>query len=474
MVGLGACAVIPPERHVTPQQDVAGAQLATDIHLAREGWPQARWWTAYGDVQLEQLIDAALKDSPTLESAAARIGAAQAALVQNQAARDIGVNFQAAANRQRYSANGLFPSPIGGSTYTEETLGIQARYDFDWWGRNRARIAAAAGEANARRADYAQAELILAAAIAQSYFRLQGDWALAVDLRRMEALQRDMIKDTVRRIERGLAIIDEQRTDETRLSELQRQIAQIDADAVREREGLRALLGAGSDALRDLRPHPAATTAAPLPRRLGLELLARRPDLQAARWRVQAALSRVELAETAFYPDINLTGSFGLDSISISNLLSAGSRTFYLGPTLSLPLFNGKSLQGQLGQARSARNEVIADYNQSVFDAVREVAQAGAEIQGLDTELGRQDDAVRSSNAVLKSVQARLKQGLTDHGALLRAEMTSLNQADVIVQLRTRRQLAEVALMKALGGGYHANQEGRNIDGAKVSVTKQP
>jgi multidrug efflux system outer membrane protein len=310
------------------------------------------------------------------------------------------------------------------------------------------------GEANARRADYAQAEQTLAAAIAHSYFNLQSGWARLANLQKIAATQREVVQDKTARVAHGIAAIDVQRLAETRLSELNRQVAQLDAQTVREREALRALLGAGGDALADLKPLPLPDAPHAMPSKLGIELLARRPDLQAARWRVEASLNRTEAARAAFYPDINLTGSFGLDAISLSHLLEAGSRTLFIGPTLSLPLFNSKTLKGQLGIARNERNELIADYNQSVFNAVRDVAQAGAGLQGIESEMQQQADAVQSTNALLHSAQAKFRQGLTDRGATLEAELASLRQNDASLQLQNQRLLAEVALVKALGGGY--------------------
>ncbi len=463
MLGVAGCVAIPPERDHLMSQDIAQAQLADDIKLATEGWPEAQWWTRYGDPQLNALIKQALINSPTLDVAAARIGSAQAAVAIKEAAQGLDASFKAEANRQRYSANGLFPAPIGGGYFSEESLQVQARYDFDWWGKHHAQIAVAVGQANARRAEYAQAEQSLAAAIAQSYFNLQSGWARLANLQKIAAAQRELAADKAKRIAHGLAALDEQYVIETRLSEVGRQTAQIEAQTVREREALRALIGADSHALADVKPLPLPDAPHAMPSKLGIELLARRPDLQAARWRLEASLGKIDVAKAAFYPDINLTGSFGLDAISLSRLLETASRTLFIGPALSLPLFNSKTLQGQLGVARNERNEMIADYNQSVLNAVREVAQAGASLQGIERETGQQADAVQSTNALLRIAQAKFKQGLTDRAKTLDAELAVLQQSDASLQLQNQLLLTEVALAKALGGGYRADPSDKNI-----------
>ncbi|HTD03367.1 efflux transporter outer membrane subunit [Undibacterium sp.] len=455
-LGMAGCATVPPDQNSYPQQDMAKVQLAADIKLASEGWPDKQWWTQYGDAQLNSLIAQALAGSPTLEIAAARIDSAHAALEFNGADKGANVSFNAQENRQRYSGNGLFPAPIGGSYFTETTLQVQARYDFDWWGKHRAQIASALGEVNARRADYAQAEQTLAAAIAQSYFNLQGDWARLANLRLTVAAQKSIVADKAKRIAAGIATIDQQRMAEGELSSLNKQVAQLEAQAAAEREALRALIAADGNALADLKPHQIPDTPHALPARLGMELLARRPDLQAARWRVEASLNRIEAAQAAFYPDINLTGAVGLDSLSLSNLLNSTSRTLFIGPTLSLPLFDSKRLEARLGSSRSERNELIADYNQSVFNAVRDVAQQAVVVRGLENQIGQQNDVIRANQDLLKTAQAKFRQGLAERGTVLNAELALSKQQDASLQLKNQQLQAEVSLVKALGGGYNA------------------
>lgn len=470
MLGIAGCASIPADQNRLPQQDMARAQLAADIKLARDGWPDTQWWTQYGDPQLNRLIKQALTTSPTLEVAAARIGSARAALAVNAADQGLNVNFNAAQNRQRYSGNGLFPAPIGGNYFNETILQVQASYDFDWWGKHRAQITAALGEVNARRADYAQAEQALAAVITQHYFNLQSGWARLANMQKSVATESGLVAGKVKRIARGLAAIDEQRMAETELSYLNQRVAQLEAQVAGEREALRALLGADSNALADLTPQRIPDVAHTLPSKLGMELLARRPDLQAARWRVEASLSRIEMTQAAFYPDINLTGAFGLDTLSLGKLFNAASRTLFVGPTLSLPLFDSKRLEARLGAARSERNEMIADYNQAVFNAVREVAQQGATMQGIESQIRLQDGAMKASNDLLRTAQAKFRQGLANRDTVLAAELARLTQQDASLQLENQQLLAEVSLVKALGGGYRS--EAISPDAAHIQSSK--
>lgn len=452
---LAGCAAIPPDAHIPVKRDIAKADLAADIHLAREGWPQARWWTAYGDEQLNALIEQALQGGPSLEVAAARIGSARSELSRSMADTGIDISGYANANRQRYSGTGLFPAPIGGAYFTTETLRLEARYNFDWWGKHRAQVAAAVGSLNVDRAAYAQAEQALAAAIAQSYFRLQGDFARQDNLAQLTAVQTALAQDRTRRIDSGLANADTGHAAQADLAQLRKQAAQLNTDIGVEREALRALLGADHTALADLKPVPATAVAHTLPAQLGIDLLARRPDLQAARWKLESSLSRIDAAKAAFYPDVNLTGSIGLDTIKLENLLQAASRTVYLGPTLTLPIFDSRRLDSQLDATRTARDERIAEYNQAVVEAVREVAQDALQVQGIEQQIAEQAASSAATGAQLASVQKRFERGLADNAGVLNARLAVLRERDADLYLQQVQRLAEVALTNALGGGYH-------------------
>jgi multidrug efflux system outer membrane protein len=452
---LAGCVHIPADTSHAAAPDFARPEHPGDIVLARDAWPTEQWWREYNDPQLDDLVGRALKDNPTLAVAQARLASAGAAVRAEQAAAGASAGVGAGLNRQRYSATGLFPEPIGGAWFNDTTLQLKASYDFDWWGRHRAQIAAAVGEANARQAEASQAEQTIAASVAQSYFRLQMLWARQDNTLALVAAEQQLLADRKARIAHGLANIDEQRSVEQELGTLGEQAERFASEAAREREALRALVGAGSSALAGLTRRAPAPAQAALPSRLGIELLARRPNLQAARWRVESALGRIKASEAAYYPDINLTAAIGLNSVSISRLLEYGSRTLLAGGTLQLPLFHGTQDAG-LAASRAQRDELVADYNQSVLDAVREVAQEGVTLQGIAQEQRAHRQASQAASQLAANADARFKQGLADRGALLQARLGVLRQHDVDLQLTDAQLQSQAALAKALGGGYRA------------------
>jgi multidrug efflux system outer membrane protein len=459
LVLLAACAPIPDDPGQPDLQSPAALKLANDIHLANEGWPDAQWWQSYHDAQLDGLISRALKSSPSLVIAEQRVAAAQAAYTARQSTQGLGFDFAAQAVRQRYSANGLLPEPIGGSEQTELQLQAQASYAFDWWGKYRSYVQAAAGEINARRAEQAQSQQMLASLVAQNYFALQSRWARERVLEQAEQTLEELVQVAGKRVQHGLANSAELRQWQNTLAQLRQQLAQQHDQATQTREALKALLADDANVVAALKPVELPAIEARLPDNAGLELLARRPDLQAARWRIQSALSQVDYTRAAFYPEINLFAAVGLDSLSLGKLFEGASRTWQLGPGLTLPLFSSKALSGQLAKARSDRNTLIASYNQAVFNAVRDVAQAGSALQSVQARLNQHLDIARRSSRQLGDARREYQAGLIDRQALLQARLD--DQASTLegLQLTNQALQADLVLIASLGGGYH-NQAG--------------
>jgi len=453
---LSGCLAVPPDTNGAHGPDFAQARHAAGIALPADAWPAERWWLDYRDPQLDALVARALRDNPSLAVAAARVTSARAAFGAEAANEGGRVDLATNLNRQRYSSNGFFPAPIGGSWYNDASVALRASYDVDWWGKHRALIAAALGETNAAAAENAQARQLLAAAVVQGYLRLQMLWARRDNVDALVAVQRDLVADRNARMAHGLTGADALLSSEQDLAALREQAARHDTDAAREREGLRALIGGDAAALDDLAHAPPAPAIDAVPRELGMELLARRPDLQAARWRVEAQLGRVAASEAAFRPDINLAAALGLDATSLGKLLRYPSRTPLVGATLDLPLFDSGRLKAQLGSARAGRDELLAEYNEAVLNAVRDVAREAATLQGIDKETRAHAATLDASRALAANAEARMRRGLADRAAVLQARQAVLRQRDVDLQLTDARLQTQVALVRALGGGYHA------------------
>lgn len=475
-LALAGCVHVPTDTSHATGPDFAKARLAPGITLPQDAWPAEQWWLVYHDPQLNALVNRALKDAPSLAVAQARVASSQAALASTRADEGARVDLNSGANRQRYSANGFFPAPWGGNYFNDFSVAARASYDFDWWGKHRSLISAALGETNAAQAEVAQARQLLTASVAQSYFRLQMLWARQDNVNALIAVQRGLIKDREARMVHGLVnqdAVDSARLD---LGVLTEQASRYDTQAAAEREALRALVGGDrgdADTLANLahfQPQPADNA---LPHTLGMELLARRPDLQAARWRVEAQLGRIEATQAAFYPDINLMAGIGLDAVSLGKLFRFGSRTPIAGGSLTLPIFDAGRLKAQLGAARANRDELLAEYNQAVLNAVRDVAVQGATLQGITREAEVHRTAVDASRQLAENAQARMQRGLADRASVLQAQQSMLRQRDTDLQLLDARLQAQVALVKALGGGYRAPEQTTGQTASIPTTTRQ-
>ncbi len=420
-------------------------------------WPDTTWWRAFGDTQLDRLLAEALDRNPDLKIAAARVRLAEQQAAVLRAATRPALSLDADASRQRLSANGLIPPPLGGSTLTQGEGFLNLDYDLDWWNRNGAALEAGLDEARAAAAGAAAARLVISTAVAQAYFALQGGLGrlgVARDaLAQRRTAQRLIDLRVGRGIEGALAARQaeaEAADGETAVIALERQ---VDVDKVQ----LAALIGRGPDAAASFdAPHAATGQPFPLPRELSLDLLGRRPDLTALRWRVAAAAQRIGVAKAGFYPNINLAAFAGLQSITLGQLLSRDSLAGSAGFALHLPIFEGGRLRAELN-ARYAEYDIAAEqYNRGLLDAVRDVAQRLAQLRSAAERQAPQQKALAAARQAYDLALLRYRHGLTDYLGVLAVQRDLLAQRRQQVDLAQARLQSTVALIEALGGGYRA------------------
>ncbi|MFI4941152.1 MAG: efflux transporter outer membrane subunit [Burkholderiales bacterium] len=477
LLATGGCAMMRDGPAPLAQIDVQQIRLAEDIKLSRDGWPQAQWWHRYGDSQLDALIEQALKDAPVMSVATSRIAASRAQVSLTDATRGLLVGFSASVDRQDISANsylGPFSHNIPaegftGPWYTEGTLGLSAEYSFDFWGKERAKVDAALGMRNARQAEAAQTELILSARVTQVYFDIQALYVALGLLEQAQGIETDMVSAHAARAERGLESVTQTEMARTHKLELDKQISAAHSRISMLRETLRSLLGAGPDKLPVIKPLSLPDSAGALPSTLGYELLARRPDLQAMRWTVQASQRQIDVAKAAFYPSVDIKSFYGLDALHLDDLLHSSSKQVNLIPGLSLPIFDSGRLNAGLANARTQSNVLIAQYNQSIVEAVREVAQDGIELESLSRQVQIQDAKLKASAVSQDSAEAHYRNGLADKVTAMEAKLPVLLEQGKLNELRNQQIDTEIALTMALGGGYTSDAE----DVKTVGVIKE-
>jgi len=316
---LSACASthgLKPEASLQKADALKATTTLSSASVDANAWPDSDWWTQFHDPQLNQLITEGLAGSPTLRVAEARTRAALAQAKVAQSARLPQVDAKGDATRERFPEQSLIPPPYGGSWDTFSELQATLTWEVDLWGKNRAAYQQAVGEARASALDARAARLALAASIAHSYVQLERAY-LQLDVAQATLAQREQIfKLTQDRNEAGVDSRLELRQAQSALPAAREQITQWQEVIELTRNQLAALLGQGPDRGQAIqRPAANALATVFIPSRVPSELLGRRPDILAQRWRVEAARHGIDNAKAQFYPDVNLTAFIGFQTL---------------------------------------------------------------------------------------------------------------------------------------------------------------
>lgn len=436
-------------------QALGGAQALRGVTVDAAAWPADQWWRTYGDPQLNALVEEALAGSPSLEIAQARLRAAQAQAVAAGAARAPQGLVDGTLTRQRFPEHDLYPPPLAGSSVTQARTALDFSWDLDFWGRNRALLAAARFGEQAAQADREAARLALAVAVAQAYIQLDLNYAL-LDVTQDNLKQQQSIRDlTQQRVSAGLETQARVQQSESTLALTRAALAFVGASIELTRNQLADLVGAGPDRGQALqRPRLTAPQDIALPATLPADLLGRRPDVAAARAEVEAAGHGIKTAEAAFYPNVNLTAFAGFQAIGLGQLFEASDRILGGGPALSLPVFNRGALRGELYGRQAQFDSSVGLYNQTLLDAVREVADVVANWRALERETLEEQSALAAAQRSYDLTSERYRAGLDNYLSVLSSQNQVLLAQTVRAQLQARRLTFSVDLVRALGGGY--------------------
>ena len=416
----------------------------------------ADWWQGFGDPALSSLIDQAVAGSPTLRVAEARVARASASAGSARAAQGPQIGAEFNATRQRFSANSIYPPPLGGAILTTSSLQLNGSWEIDLFGRNRAALDAAIGQQHAAEADAAAARVVLAVNVARNYVQLARLLEQREVLQRSLA-QRDQVLDLIRqRVSAGLDTTAELRQGEGALPETRQQTEAVDEQIALARHAIAALAALPPDAEDSLAPRLSAVRAVPVPALVPADLLGRRADIVAARWRVEAATGDVASARAQFYPNVNLIAFAGFSTIGLDRLLQAGSEQYGVGPAIRLPIFDSGRLRANLRGKTADLDAAIDTYNGSVIDAVHEVADQISSSRSIERQMREQTEAIASAESAYDVATQRYRAGLATYLTVLTAENNVLAQRRIGVDIRARALDTQMLLVRALGGGYAA------------------
>ncbi len=459
MALLAGCAGFGPDH--TPLASTLPAALGLNDANSMPVAP--RWWSSLNDPRLDQLVDLALQGSPTLSVARARLARAGTLAEISRANAGPQASLAIEVSRQRYTENGLVPPPIAGTVRDNGTIQGNFSWAPDLFGGRAADIASALDQARAAQADVASAATALAAQVSRGYVALARLVAQHEVAQRTLGQRNEALGLTRQRTSAGLDSQVELTQAEGALPDARTQIEALNEQITLARRQLAVMTGQAPNALDDLSPGMAALTLENMPVTLGVDLLGRRPDVVAARWRVEAATQDVTLARSQFYPNINLGAFVGLNSLGLGKLLDFGSRQYGITPALRLPIFDGGRLRAQLGGRQADLDAAIAQYNSVLLDAVKEAGDAIASGQSLERQQRDQGDSLASAEKAYGFAVQRYQAGLSTYLAVLNAESQLLAQRRLTVDLRARQFDTRVALMKALGGGWTDDTASLNV-----------
>lgn len=448
---LSACVATPP---TTPQV----AEVKTE-NLGLTGGPAphfpAAWWKAFGDPQVDRLAQQVMVGNPTLAGALARMRAAQAQLAVNQAEDLPQVTLDGSEQRTLFSKNYIIPPPFGGTYHWYGSLTTNFSWNLDFWGKQAALIAQAGATAEGAALDAQAAQLALGGSFAQTYIKLLLEYQNGDIADQAVAERADILKISQGRFDAGLE-------NGSAVAQARALLAQAKADqlryaAAREADvhAIAALAGQGAEAYATIvRPTPNLDVALPLPDKLPADLLSRRPDILAARARVEAAVQGRVAAKADFYPDINLAAMAGFQSLGLANLLTGGSFTMGVGPAIHLPIFDAGKLKAQYAGATAGLDIAVADYNGAVLNGIKQTADAMTQVKSLGAQAAQQRDAMANAQKAFRIAEDRYRSGLDTQIPMLTAESTLLQARSALAAVTAAAAQQRITLLLTVGGGF--------------------
>lgn len=458
--GLSACATVPPSTTDTP---VKAETLAADQSLQGQAgaWPAREWWKGFNDPQLDALMDEAFKSSPDIKAASARVASATAFYDRVKAVLSPTVTANGSVVETKQSLNMGFPDAfkdfLPGGYLPEGRFTLDANYDIDLWGKSHAALRGSIGQAKAAQLEAEVARQTLSQQIARAYVELDRLYQERDDLSEIKR-GADMRVDLIQaRLDHSLDTMDVLLRAQDDQAQVNQRLAGIDGAIRIQGNLLAALAGAGPDrGLQITRPALKPADIDTLPNDVRADLLGRRPDVQAARLRVEAQAENIKYTRADFYPNVKLNASWGIQAVGLQYLGDPKSQIGTIGPAISLPLFNGGNLRAAYRSSEADYNAAVATYDKTLTSALQQVADAAANSQSTAGELKESARRVEAAQKTYDLSKARFGKGLGTkvdvlqaHSALVSAELEETN-------LKAQAYNNRIAFVAALGGGFQS------------------
>ena len=450
---LAGCAVGPD--YARPQMDLPQSykedgpwQPATPGQIDSNH----HWWEVYGDSQLNDLITQANAANQNIKQAEAQYRQAEAAARVARAGFWPTAGISAGATRAQTNTNGLNL----GDAYS---VGVNASWEPDLWGQIRRTVEAGDASSQASAASLAAARLSIQATLAQDYLQLRvTDLQKALYVSTVTAYTRSL-QLTQHQYQAGVALRADVALAETQLLSAQAQLIDLDATRNQLEHAIAILLGKAPSAF--TLPAQNGTLQAQLPyipTGLPSDLLQRRPDIANAERLAAAANANIGVAKSAYFPALTLSAGGGYSSASFANLFNTPARIWSLGAVLAQTLFDGGLRSARSDQAVAAFDASVAQYKQTVLGGFQEVEDNLSTLRVLDQESKVQDRAVSAAQLSERLALSQYQAGTATYLNVVTAQAAALSNQRTAVQLLGRQLVASVALIKATGGGWRADE----------------
>lgn len=424
-------------------------------------WIGERWWEFFKDPQLSQLIDLSLACHPDIKVAEARI---LLACHQAMEARSILYPYLYLFGdvfREKLSELALPFVPGVPEYITNTTLRFtNLSYELDIWKKNRSLYYAALDEMHARSADWEEVKLLLSTAIASAYFDLQMNLERINVTRERLTAREELYVILKQQFDFGIISEFNLFQVDTEVQRLKDLLAELEGAVEIDKHAVAALVGNATALCCEKAPTLADLVAQfdqpfPMPATLPIDLLARRPDITAQKWRIEGACYNIQAAKARFFPQIDLRALIGVESIKIGQLFTGKAVEFLAGASGLLPIFTAGQLRAQLGFSQESLEVAIQTYNQLILKAIQEVSDALTHLQTSDKRLQDVVLSIQDASALYDLTSQRFTQGIDNKVALLNAIENLLVQQDLKVQVKLARFESAVELIQSIGGGYY-------------------
>ncbi|MDB6010081.1 MAG: efflux system, outer rane lipoprotein NodT family [Gammaproteobacteria bacterium] len=467
---LGACSLAPPlKTPVIPTGDAYKEIGPWTPAQPADRLPRDSWWTLYDSAELDDLEKQLITGNPTLAAALASYAQAKALSDQARAGLFPTLGVGAGVSRNRESANAPLRGPTTPTYFNSNSLSGSVSYELDLWGQIRNEVAAGEANAAASAADLENARLSLIAQLVGDYIQLRSlDRASAI-LDETVKTYTHALRVTQQRHDAGIAPGLDVSQAQTQLDAASSQSAQTLAQRALMEHAIAALLGVSASTF-SIKPGIVAITLPQVPSGVPTTLLERRPDIAAAQRRMIAANANIGVARAAYFPSLTLGAQGGFQSTGFSNLVSAPSSFWAIGPNALLSVFDGGLRRAQVAQARGEFDASAANYRGIVVTAFQQVEDSLATLNHYHDAAAEEKAAVDAAQRTLDLSMALYKQGAIDYLTVVTSQTALLQTQLEALNLDTLQLSASVDLIRALGGGW---QDSAAVHNANVMNVNQ-